>query len=501
MPVAVPYIRFSSEEQRHGSSLNRQEDKVDEWLARNPEYTRYQQTFRDLGLSGFNGHHVTEGALGKLLDAIEKEHIPAGSVVLVEAIDRFSRLEPMQTLRNLEIIVKAGIQFITLEDNQRYDATCLTDHRLLFLAMKAQAAHGFSKRLSDMVTGSYTDRAKEAKKGEPIKRRNPFWLTSEGELKKVESEALGQVFNAFSNGVPLRALAIQYAQYFGNRQSLKHALRNPAAIGHWQRTTTVEVDGKRKRVEGELIKNVFKPAITEELFYQVQKLLDDLAARPSTVARKFFLAGLLQCGECTANMVLLRQNARQQTDAVRCYRRMQNSDKCTNQKTIPVPVAAWFYHETKKAHALRAYQRTRLPENKRQRIKLEGQIAQIERQQASLWRLVEMDPDNKDAVASYGALTAEKNQLKDALASIPELVSDGAILGFSFIKFLYGDSFAVANLLQMDGYRIICHRDGTLEVNRSADDHPAATVKYVGYARKHKKWSVEYPDGDTMLVP
>ncbi|MGT3072952.1 recombinase family protein [Pseudomonas putida] len=501
MPIAVPYIRFSSEEQRHGSSLNRQESKVDEWLARHPEYTRYEQTFRDLGLSGYHGHHLTEGALGKLLDAIEKGYVPAGSVVLVEAIDRFSRLEPMQTLRNLEIIVKADIQFITLEDNQRYDATSLTDHRLLFLAMKAQAAHGFSKRLSDMVTGSYIDRAKEAKKGAPITRRNPFWLTSQGELKEVEAAAVEQVFIAFSNGVPLRALAIQYAQYFGNRQSLKHALRNPAAIGHWQRTVTAEVDGKKKRVLGELIKNVFKPAVSEELFYQVQKLLDDLADQPPTVARKFPLAGLLQCAECGSNMVLLRQNSRQQTDTVRCYRRMQSNDKCTNQKTIPVPVVGWFYWETRKPHAFRAYQRTKLPENTRQRIKLEGQLDQLKQQQARMRKFVEMDEDDQDAWNDYQKLVDQRKSVEQELASLPVVGDTPVVSLFAFQRFLGGDPFAVANLLQQDGYRIICHRDGTLEVNRSADDNPAGKVKYVGYARKYKKWTIEYPEGGTVLVP
>lgn len=502
MPIAVPYVRFSSERQSYGSSLDRQETLVANWLAHHPDYTRYERKFEDLGVSGSSGKHVEAGEMGKLLTAIDDGHFPAGTVVLVEAMDRFSRLPPMDTLNHLRSIVEAGIDLVTLDDGQRYDAKSLTSNSLLYLAMKAQAAHEFATRLSDFTVGSYAERAKEAKAGNSIKRRNPFWLTSDGELKQDGSpEALEQVFTAFSNGTPLRALAAQYAQYFGNRQSLKHALRNPAAIGHWQRTVTVEVDGKKKRILGELIPSVFKPAVSEELFYEVQKLLDNLADKPPTVARKFPLAGLLQCAECGANMVLLRQNARQQTDAVRCYRRMQSNDKCTNQKTIPVPVVGWFYWETRKPHALRAYQRTKLPENTRQRIKLEGHIALLEKRQSALWQLVSMDPDNKDAVASYGALTAEKNECKEELASLPIVGDTPVVSMLAFYRFLNGDAFAIANLLQQDGYRIICHRDGTLEVNRSADDNPAGKVKYVGYARKYKKWTIEYPEGGTSLVP
>lgn len=500
MPIAVPYVRFSSERQSYGSSLERQETLIVKWLAHNPEYTRYERKFEDLGVSGSSGKHVEAGEMGKLLTAIDDGHFPAGTVVLVEAMDRFSRLPPMDTLNHLRSIVEAGIDLVTLDDGQRYDARSLKSNSLLYLAMKAQAAHEFAVRLSDFTVGSYEKRAAKAKLKEQIKRRNPFWLTSEGELKEAEAAALAQVFTAFSNGVPLRALAIQYAQYFGNRQSLKHALRNPAAIGHWQRTTTTVIGGKKERVPDELIKGVFKPAVTEELFYQAQKLLDDLADQPVTVARKFPLAGLLQCGDCGANMVLLRQNSRQQTDTVRCYRRMQSSDKCTNQKTIPVPVIGWFYHETRKPHALRAYQRTKLPENTRQRIKLEGQIDQLKQRQKRLRQLVMLDDSDKDALADYQKLVDEKQGLEQELASLP-VVADTAVVGLGeFYDFLRSDPFAISNLLQQDGYRIICHRDGGLEVNFTTDDNTVSKAQYLGYARKYKMWEIKPNDAPPVFV-
>lgn len=500
MPIAVPYSRFSSGRQSYGSSLHRQEKLVADWLAHNPEYTLYERKFEDLGVSGSSGKHIEAGELGELLAAVEDGELPPGSAILVEAVDRFSRLEPMDTLNHLRTIVKAGIEFVTLEDWQRYDANSLKGNGLLYLALKAQTAHEFAVRLSNFTVGSYEKRAEKAKNKESIKRRNPFWLTSDGKRKQVEADALKQVFQDFSDGVPLRALAIQYAQYFGNRQSLKHALRNPAAIGHWQRTTTVMVDGKKQRVPGELIKGVFEEAVPEELFYQVQKLLDDLAELSPTVARKFPLAGLMQCGDCGANMVLLRQNARQQTDAVRCYRRMQNSDKCTNQKTIPVPVVGWFYETTRKPHAFRAYQRTKLPENKRQRIKLEGQIDQLRQQQARLRQLVMLDDGDKDALADYSKLVDEKKALELELASLPQ-VADTPIVGMAeFHQFLHGDHFAISNLLQQDGYRIVCHRDGLLEIKASADDNPVESAQYVGYARKYKMWKIKPKNAELLFV-
>lgn len=501
MPIAVLYIRFSSVEQGDGSSLERQEERANQWFAQNPTFTRYEKTFRDLGLSGYKGDHIKAGALGKLLLAIEQGYIPAGSVVLVEAIDRFSRLPPLETLRHLETIVKAGVNLITLRDGVRYDESSLKSQSLMMLAYHAFAAFDYSNTIAGNIRDSYTDRAKEAKVGNPIKRRNPFWLTSDGELKGDGSlDAIQQVFQGFANGVPLRALAIQYSQYFANRQSLKHALRNPAAIGHWQRTTAIEVDGEKERVPGELIKDVFKAAVTDELFFQVQRMLDDLADQPVTVARKFPMAGLLQCGDCGANMVLLRQNARLQTDAVRCYRRMQSSEKCTNQKTIPVPVVGWFYENTRKPHAFRAYQRTKLPENQRQRIKLEGQITQLKQQQARLRQLVLLDDGDKDALADYSKLVDEKKARELELASLPQ-VADTAVVGMAeFHQFLHGDHFAISNLLQQDGYRIVCHRDGLLEVKVSADDNPVESAQYIGYARKYKMWKIKPKNAELLFV-
>ena len=499
MPFAVPYLRFSSMEQKDGDSRRRQRQDFTDWLARNPEYTEYERRFEDLGVSGFDGAHATDGELSKLLAAINEGFIPAGSVVLVEAMDRFSRLKPYDTLSHLNTIMKAGVTLVTLDDNQHYDISSLENDSLLYLAMKAKAAHDFSKRLSGQITKSYVGRTLLAKDGETIKRRNPFWLTSEGKLRDDGSaKVIQQAFLSFSNGVPLRLIANRDSEHFANRQSLKHALKNISAIGHWQRTKTVREGGKTRQEPGELIRNVFEPAVTEELFYQVQKMLADLAELAPTVARKFSMAGLLQCGECGANMVLLRQTTRQQTDVVRCYRRMANSANCTNQKTIPVPVVYWFYMETRKPHALRAYLRTQLPETQRLQIKLEGQIDQLNQQQFRLRRLVMLDESDKDAEAEYAQLVSDKKQLQQELASLPNTATAGTEedpAGWGFYRFMHGDKFAISNLLQLDGYRIICHRDGTIEVNRSGDDSPAATVQYIGYDRKAKRWKIEHPDG------
>lgn len=41
---------------------------------------------------------------------------------------------------------------------------------------------------------------------------------------------------------------------------------------------------------------------------------------------------------------------------------------------------------------------------------------------------------------------------------------------------------------------------GKLELIRSADDNPAESLQYIGYARKYKRWNIEYPNGLVIFL-
>lgn len=73
MPSAIPYIRFSSDRQKHGSSIARQEVMISDWLKRHPDYDLSTLKFSDLGESGYHGDHIKEaGNFGKLLKAVRE---------------------------------------------------------------------------------------------------------------------------------------------------------------------------------------------------------------------------------------------------------------------------------------------------------------------------------------------------------------------------------------------------------------------------------------------
>lgn len=76
---------------------------------------------RDEGLSAYHQRHVRQGALGVFLRAVEDGQVPAGSVLIVEGLDRLSRAEPLQAQAQLAQIVNAGITVVTASDGREYN--------------------------------------------------------------------------------------------------------------------------------------------------------------------------------------------------------------------------------------------------------------------------------------------------------------------------------------------------------------------------------------------
>src|SRR5262245_19340268 len=88
---AYSYIRFSRPEQSLGDSERRQVDAARAYAAR--KGLDFDETLQlvDRGRSGYKGDHRTKGVLGKFLKAVEAGDVPAGSILIVENLDRLSR--------------------------------------------------------------------------------------------------------------------------------------------------------------------------------------------------------------------------------------------------------------------------------------------------------------------------------------------------------------------------------------------------------------------------
>lgn len=111
------YIRWSSEKQKRGSSLERQQKYASD-LANEHDLDLVEMI--DDGLSAFKGEHIKKGELGSFLEAVKEGLVPEGSWLVVENLDRLSRENPVEALHQFTSILKLGITVVTGMDGQIY---------------------------------------------------------------------------------------------------------------------------------------------------------------------------------------------------------------------------------------------------------------------------------------------------------------------------------------------------------------------------------------------
>ncbi len=123
--LVYSYIRFSTPEQSKGHSLQRQLEYAQHYAATHGLTLDDSLSMRDEGLSAYHQTNIKKGALGAFLKAVEDELIPSGSVLIVEALYRLSRAEPIQSQALLSQIINAGITVVTASDNKVYNRETL----------------------------------------------------------------------------------------------------------------------------------------------------------------------------------------------------------------------------------------------------------------------------------------------------------------------------------------------------------------------------------------
>ncbi|MFT4926141.1 MAG: DNA invertase Pin-like site-specific DNA recombinase [Phenylobacterium sp.] len=187
MAMAYSYIRFSSEKQSKGNSLQRQKDLVAQWKADNPAIPLSDKRYEDLGKSGYKGQHIEvkaddgtgqDGGLGLLLKAINERFIQSGDYLIVESMDRLGRLKPIKMLSLFGDIVSKGVTIVTLEDSQEYKESTFEEGQFHVLIGKIQAAYAYSEQLSRRVSKARENTRQQLADGQvkKLSRSCPFWL-------------------------------------------------------------------------------------------------------------------------------------------------------------------------------------------------------------------------------------------------------------------------------------------------------------------------------------
>ncbi len=156
---AFSYLRWSSDNQTKGHSLERQLAATRE-ICREKGWTLDESIFPDEGVSGYHGDNIEKGHLAHFIEAVEARKIKTPCVLVVEALDRLTRLKLSQARSLFDRLLGNGVMICTAHNRKIYDATSLENpFEIIMSLMEFSAAHEYSKNI-----GRRSRAAWEAKK-------------------------------------------------------------------------------------------------------------------------------------------------------------------------------------------------------------------------------------------------------------------------------------------------------------------------------------------------
>ncbi|ELY4304709.1 recombinase family protein [Cronobacter sakazakii] len=427
MPKAISYIRFSTKIQSVGDSTKRQSKYINDWLKRNPDYYLDESLrFQDLGISDFSGANAKSGAFGEFLAAVESGYIEAGSVLLVESLDRVSRQDIDTAGEQLRKILRSGVEVVTLVDNEWYTKESLKDSLSMIKAMLVmERAHEESAMKSTRLRSVWAAKRERAAKGEIMSKRCAAWLKVSEDRSRFEFipenvKAVQRVFQLRLEGLSHVRIAKQmndegfstlnqFKSVTGgwSQSSVTALLSNRAVIG-------VKVPSKSMVVKGvSEIPNYYPSIITDEQFYAVQQLKQGSGRKPSSdlpLLTNLF-KGVLRCSECGFIVVVAGVSAKR-SGIYKCSMKSEgrcNSVGFSRLQTDRALVQGLLYNTN----------RLSLNRDNGSAIgSLQSELEQLQKQRERLIKLAMLADDTESMAKDLKALNT---QIKDAEKAVSEV--------------------------------------------------------------------------------
>ena len=336
--IAYSYARFSSSEQRGGSSLKRQIDMAREWCDKH-ENIYLDESLSDEGVSAFKGNHLETGALGVFLEKCRNGEIPKKSILIVEAFDRLTRMKKSRAhplfwelLQYVDLVIlRMGDEIIT---EQRMDED---DGIIWQIVSLINLAHMESKQKSERLNRAWNEKRVKAEQGYLMTERIPAWMKIEDydgkskidpktqmikfrthrtkasqvvvSLIEDRAKVVKDIFKWYTTGVGIREIqrklnALNIPTFgrsdYWHKSAIDKILDYHQTYGGIQlgEYRTNEEGTKRERLEvGDVIKNYFPKVISEKVWKSVQQARQTgnfKGARPEQNA----LASLCVCPKC-----------------------------------------------------------------------------------------------------------------------------------------------------------------------------------------------------------
>ncbi|MBN8805373.1 MAG: hypothetical protein BGO58_04855 [Sphingopyxis sp. 65-8] len=322
-PKVYSYTRFSTPEQAQGDSHRRQTEAARKWAEARGLHLDERLRLHDLGVSAYRGANAdTDSGLGGFLHACREGLIAPGSYLLVESLDRISRMTPRRAQRLLDDIVDAKVTVVTLNDGQEYDSYRLdSDPTALLIGMMVSwRAHEESKTKGRRVAAAWQEKRRRVAAGEAqhYTAKAPAWLLKSPEGFELHPERAAIVRRIYRDTIEgagehaiAQALNAERVPVMGrgkmwHRSTVSKILRNAAVIGTLVPGRLDYGTGKKVRVYEAPVAGFFPAAVSVAEWTAVRAIKDGSIARARGKSAgapiQNMLAGLARCPECGAAM-------------------------------------------------------------------------------------------------------------------------------------------------------------------------------------------------------
>jgi len=325
-PKAYSYTRFSTPEQAKSDSSTRQALAAERWVKEHNVELDTELTFRDEGVSAFDGLNVERGALGAFLRAVQNGDVPKGSWLLVENLDRISRQKPRRAARLMEDIIEAGVTVVDLHDGSQYSAQALDEDSLLLIGMVFRfiRANEESELKASRVAAARLRAREQFASDQPLTKaytkQLPGWLRWNDDTRQVEAiperaEVVRKMFELADAGSGQHKIAAWLNTNAGepwgrgkgrgcrwHRSYVRKVLTNQAVIGIFTPHIIQRDPKTRRKIRKPLdaIRHRFPAIVDRDLFERVSNRIGTTAPRGknSGAAARSIFAGILKCRHC-----------------------------------------------------------------------------------------------------------------------------------------------------------------------------------------------------------
>lgn len=335
--TAYSYVRFSSKKQQFGRSQARQIEACELYCTTHGLHLAPGDDYRflDAGVSGWKGDHLGDkGQLARFISLVEDGTIKAGSVLIVESLDRLSREQVHTALQGFLALLGKEIEIVTLIDQRVYRKNG-SPLDLIMSIFAMSLAHDESANKSKRLRDVFAKKQQLARsENKPMGELMPRWLELSADKKEYvlvpeRANIVRRIFQLAIDGYGETASTRILNQegilsFRGNvwaKSSVNQLLNNRAVLGEYQ-PFSVQVDGTGiKKENGPPIVGYFPAVVDESTFYQAQAASNGRRITKSTKQSKAFNVwqGVAKCSLCGSAMHVINKGQPYNYTYLQCH--------------------------------------------------------------------------------------------------------------------------------------------------------------------------------------